>query len=99
MGDPAGLRFIIPARGRDAMTTLPSARWLPRLRDWAESDPNIRLALLVGSQARTETPADPLSDIDLALFVREPERLLRDDAWIARLGPYWTSHLEPTPVG
>jgi aminoglycoside 6-adenylyltransferase len=44
-------------------------------------------------------PADPLSDIDLALFVREPDRLLRDETWIARLGPYWTSHLESNALG
>jgi aminoglycoside 6-adenylyltransferase len=68
--------------------------WVLRLQRWAESDPNIRLALLVGSQARTETPADRFSDIDLALFAREPDRLLRDERWITGLGPYWTSHLE-----
>ena len=76
-----------------------SVTWLARLQRWAESEPNIRLALLVGSQARTERPADPLSDIDLALFAREPDPLLEDEGWIGRLGPYWTSHLEPNGLG
>lgn len=71
-----------------------SASWIPRLQRWAESEPDVRLALLVGSQARTRMPADPLSDIDLVLFARDPERLLQDEGWIARLGPFWTSHLE-----
>jgi aminoglycoside 6-adenylyltransferase len=68
--------------------------WILRLQRWAEGDPNVRLALLVGSQARTETPADSLSDIDLVLFARDPDRILRDESWISALGPYWTSHLE-----
>jgi aminoglycoside 6-adenylyltransferase len=68
--------------------------WILRLQRWAENDPNVRLALLVGSQARKEVPADPLSDIDLALFAHEPDPLLHDERWIAGLGSYWTSHLE-----
>ncbi|HLM92092.1 MAG TPA: aminoglycoside 6-adenylyltransferase [Thermoplasmata archaeon] len=71
-----------------------STTWILRLQRWAEADQNVRLALLVGSQARTVMPADPLSDIDLALFARDPDRLLRDESWISGLGPYWTSHLE-----
>jgi len=39
-------------------------------------------------------PADSLSDIDLALFARHPDRILRDESWISGLGSYWTSHLE-----
>jgi len=81
------------------MTDLPSRTWIARLQAWAEEETNIRLALLVGSQARTEAPADPYSDIDLALFVRDPELLLRDESWIGKLGPFWTSHLESTPIG
>lgn len=81
------------------MASRAAAHWIPRLQAWAEADPNIRLALLVGSQARSEMPADPLSDIDLALFVREPDRLLRSQEWVGRLGPLWTSHLEPNGLG
>lgn len=55
----------------------------------------MRLALLVGSQARSEMPADALSDIDLAIFARVPDRLLRRREWIAELGTAWASHLEP----
>jgi aminoglycoside 6-adenylyltransferase len=76
-----------------------SASWILRLQRWAEGEPNVRIALLVGSQARTERPADPLSDIDLALFARDPDRILRDEAWISGLGPYWTSHLEGNALG
>jgi len=71
-----------------------SEPWIHRLQRWAEGEPNVRLALLVGSQARTEMPADSLSDIDLALFARDPDRILQDERWITGLGPFWTSHLE-----
>jgi aminoglycoside 6-adenylyltransferase len=71
-----------------------SSDWIVRLQRWAEGDPDIRVALLVGSQARTRVPADALSDIDLALFAIHPERFLRDESWVALLGPYWTTHLE-----
>jgi aminoglycoside 6-adenylyltransferase len=84
-----------PPAGRMPVGESSEAPWVLRLQRWAESDPNIRLAILVGSQARTETPADQFSDIDLALFARDPDRLLRDESWIAGLGSYWTSHLEP----
>jgi len=81
------------------MAEIPAIPWITRLQNWAEREPNIRLALLVGSQARTESPADPYSDIDLALFVRDPPRLLHDESWIGQLGAFWTSHLEATPIG
>jgi aminoglycoside 6-adenylyltransferase len=71
-----------------------AASWIVRLQRWAEREPNIRLALLLGSQARTKMPADPFSDIDLVLFALDAERLLEDEGWIAGLGPYWTSHIE-----
>jgi aminoglycoside 6-adenylyltransferase len=81
------------------MTDGRSKQWIDRVQGWAEKEPNVRLALLVGSQARPDTPADPYSDIDLALFVRDPESILREESWIRALGPYWTSHLEGTPIG
>ncbi|MCI4364442.1 MAG: aminoglycoside 6-adenylyltransferase [Thermoplasmata archaeon] len=68
--------------------------WIARLQRWAENDANIRLALVVGSQARKEVPADSFSDIDVAVFARDPDRVLRDEGWISGLGLYWTSHTE-----
>lgn len=73
--------------------------WIGRLQDWAAREDNVRFALLVGSQARSERPADPYSDIDLALFARAPDRLLQDQSWISGLAGYWTSHLEATALG
>jgi aminoglycoside 6-adenylyltransferase len=91
---PKVLKGYQPRSGRGVVSESTSSPWILRLQRWTESEPNIRLALLVGSQARTDMPADSLSDIDLALFARDPDRLLTDESWIAGLGPYWTSHIE-----
>ncbi|MCI4373279.1 MAG: aminoglycoside 6-adenylyltransferase, partial [Thermoplasmata archaeon] len=81
------------------MTGPATEAWIRRLQSWATNEPNVRVALLVGSQARTETPADALSDIDLAVFASDPDQILRGEDWISRLGPYWTSHLEVNALG
>ncbi len=73
--------------------------WIERLRRWAEGDPNVRLALVVGSRARSEAPADDYSDIDLVLFVKDPEPLFRGDGGVGSLGSYWTSHRETNALG
>src|SRR4029453_14188336 len=52
-----------------------------------------------GSQARIDAPADALSDVDLALFVDDPVRYLRDSAWIRSFGEPLLTFLEPTAVG
>jgi aminoglycoside 6-adenylyltransferase len=66
---------------------------------WADSRPDVRGLVLVGSQARTEIPADEYSDIDLAVFADDPEALLADGAWVERFGEPLLSFLEPTAVG
>jgi aminoglycoside 6-adenylyltransferase len=76
-----------------------SSGWVARLQRWADHDPNVRLALLVGSQARAETPADRFSDIDLVIFARDPEPILSEEGWIETLGPHWTSHVELNALG
>lgn len=75
-----------------------STTWISRIKRWAEVDENIRLALLVGSQARTEKLADSFSDIDLVLFARQPDRLLRESGRVAQFGGYWTIHREPNAL-
>ncbi|MDE1819420.1 MAG: aminoglycoside 6-adenylyltransferase [Euryarchaeota archaeon] len=81
------------------MPAPPAAEWIPRLAHWSEADGNVRLAILVGSQARTNRPADAFSDIDVALFVRQPGLLLREFAWVEKLGRPWTVHREPNGLG
>src|SRR4051812_22234244 len=52
---------------------------------WARDDDNVRLVVLTGSVARGED-VDFLSDLDLELYVREPDELLTDRTWYRRFG-------------
>jgi aminoglycoside 6-adenylyltransferase len=61
-------------------------RTLDELVLWATDEENIRLVVLTGSLAREPGEADPLSDIDIELYVREPDALLRTRDWYRRFG-------------
>jgi aminoglycoside 6-adenylyltransferase len=73
--------------------------FLGEVTGWARGQDDVRAVLLVGSQARADTPADELSDVDLVLFVSDPERYLRDAAWLASFGEPLLTFVEPTAVG
>lgn len=59
---------------------------IDRLTRWARAEAGVQSALVVGSQARADHPADPYSDLDLVLVVDQPEAYLSDDAWLEGLG-------------
>lgn len=67
--------------------------------DWARSRVDVRAVVVVGSQARMDTPADRWSDLDCLLFVDHPERLGDDASWIAEFGTPVLTFLEPTALG
>jgi aminoglycoside 6-adenylyltransferase len=73
--------------------------FLDDVATWADAQEDVRAVLLVGSQARVDSPADVLSDVDLALFVDDPERYLRDSGWVRSFGEPLLTFLEPTAVG
>lgn len=58
---------------------------------WAEAEDDLRAALVVGSRARVDHPADPLADLDILLFASQVERYLDSTAWIEALSPIWVS--------
>lgn len=66
---------------------------------WAEARDDVRAVFLVGSRARTDSPADAWSDVDLALVVDEPDRYLGDERWVEAFGKPVLTLLEPTAVG
>jgi len=47
-----------------------------RFTAWAQTQPDIRAAMVVGSRARTDHPADEWSDLDILVITTRPERLL-----------------------
>jgi len=66
---------------------------------WGREQGDVHGVVLLGSQARADVPADELSDVDVVLFVDEPERYLRDHTWLAPFGEPLLSHIEATAVG
>lgn len=74
-------------------------RLTQRIVAWAESDPGVRAALLIGSRARTDHPADRWSDLDVLLFVRDMQPYIDSPEWAASLGDVWFTFVERTPDG
>jgi aminoglycoside 6-adenylyltransferase len=72
---------------------------IERLVAWAETQPDIRAALIVGSRAREERPADEWSDLDVILVVAEPERYLTRTDWLENIGTPWITFIERTGTG
>jgi len=66
---------------------------------WAEVQEDLRAALIIGSQAREDAPADRWSDLDLVLVTTEPQRYLDETAWLGALGVPILTFLEPQATG
>lgn len=79
------------------------ARWygsiVEAFREWAQNELGVRAALIVGSQARSEVPADEWSDLDLVIFHTDPARLIAATDWFQPFGTVLISLIEPTAVG
>jgi aminoglycoside 6-adenylyltransferase len=67
--------------------------------EWAREREDVRAALVVGSQARTDMPADRWSDLDVVLFVDDPRRLADDATWVEEFGRPVLTFLESTAFG
>jgi aminoglycoside 6-adenylyltransferase len=75
------------------------ATFVARVGEWADAEPGVRAAVLIGSQARLEEPADEWSDVDVALLVDDPEAVARDVSWVERLGTPELTFVTRTPGG
>jgi aminoglycoside 6-adenylyltransferase len=72
---------------------------IERIIGWAEATPDVRAALLIGSRARTDHPADKWSDLDVLVFAHNPEQFVRSDHWATALAPVWLTFTERIPDG
>jgi len=73
--------------------------FLAEVASWARAEPNVRAAVLIGSQARIDTPADEWSDVDVALVVDDATPLAWDLTWVARFGEPEVTFVETSTVG
>ncbi|MDQ3672079.1 MAG: aminoglycoside 6-adenylyltransferase [Actinomycetota bacterium] len=69
------------------------------IAEWASEREDIRALLLVGSQARSDVPADRWSDLDLVFLVEDPKPYLEDGAWVRQFGVPVVTFLEATLDG
>ena len=67
--------------------------------DWARERDDVRAAVVVGSQVRTDTPADRWSDLDIILILDDPEPYAESAAWVSEFGTAVLTFLEETPLG
>ena len=66
---------------------------------WAQGEENIRAAMVLGSRARADTPADEFSDLDLLVFARDIRPYVDSAGWVRRFGIVWLTFMEATADG
>lgn len=66
---------------------------------WGETEERLKAAIIVGSQARENHPADKSSDLDIVMIVRDPGYFVTDDQWLEKIGKYHISFIEGTLGG
>ncbi len=74
-------------------------RLIEKVVVWAEGQPAVRAAIVLGSRARVDHPADEWSDLDVALIVTDLQPYTSSSRWVEHFGTPWITFLEPTAVG
>ncbi len=69
-----------------SIAAMDQERTLADVVAWASGENDIRLVVVTGSVARGPTEVHPLSDLDVELYTRRPERLLEATEWYQRFG-------------
>jgi aminoglycoside 6-adenylyltransferase len=59
---------------------------LERFCKWAETRSDIRAAIVLGSGARVDQPADEWSDLDILFWTTDPEHYLSTSDWVSNFG-------------
>jgi aminoglycoside 6-adenylyltransferase len=72
---------------------------IERFVAWAQEQDDIRAAVVIGSRARKDHPADEWADLDILIATTDPQRLLTTPDWVEHLGTPWLTFLEPTGTG
>jgi aminoglycoside 6-adenylyltransferase len=70
-----------------------------RITAWADSHPDVRAALILGSRARVDHPADEWSDLDVLVFAHHVDQFIQSSEWVASLAPVWLTFVERTGDG
>ena len=82
-----------------AATTLTYETLEGRFVTWAQACPDIRAAVVMGSRARTDHPADQRSDLDIIVFADHHESYMQRTDWVEQIAPVWISIPNRTSSG
>lgn len=72
---------------------------IDQLTGWASRTPDVRAALILGSRARSDHPADEWADLDLLVFANNLEQFIQSGEWATALAPSWLSFIERSGDG
>ena len=70
-----------------------------RIKIWAKARRDIRVVIVVGSQARLQPPADEFSDLDLVLYSSNEGEYTAQAGWLDAIGPHWLAVRSTTGRG
>lgn len=66
---------------------------------WAKTREDIRGAVVVGSRARIDHPADEWADLDIIIFATRPSRYVRSSRWLRNIGVPVLTFIQPDARG
>lgn len=72
---------------------------ISRIEIWTKAQQDIQAAIIIGSRARTDVPADDWSDLDLILLTDKPDPYINSENWLNQIHPYSITFLEKTAIG
>lgn len=72
---------------------------ITRFVAWAKVQKEIHAAIIIGSRARTDAPADQWSDLDIIFLADKPDQFIHSEGWLNQIHPYSITFLEKTAVG
>jgi aminoglycoside 6-adenylyltransferase len=78
--------------------TINESEVINKIKDWAESRPDIRAVLLTSSRARPDTKLDVFSDYDVILVAKDIRPYLEDESWMGDFGRVlvvYREHMQP----
>jgi aminoglycoside 6-adenylyltransferase len=82
-----------------SQTAIAYQQLIERFVKWAQTQHNIRTAIVIGSRARVDRPADEWSDLDIIVVANDPGPYLSKADWVENVGTPWLTFLERTGTG
>ena len=74
-------------------------KFIERFFKWAKTRQDIRAAIVIGSRARLDHPADEWADLDIIVISTNPEYYTSEAEWVDNIGNPLLTFVEPTPTG